>query len=56
MTTPKDLETALLDFITECEHCDWCMYREFCTRFVTPYNDDYPCEWEILKKSEGIPC
>ena len=34
MTTPKDLETALLDFITECEqceHCDGCMYREFCT-------------------------
>lgn len=59
MTTPKDLETALLDFITECEqseNCDGCMYREFCTRFVTPYNDDYPCEWEILKKSGGIPC
>lgn len=40
MTTPKDLETALLDFITECEqceHCDDCMYREFCTRFVTPH-------------------
>lgn len=59
MTTPKDLEVALLDFITECEqyeHCDGCMYREFCTRFVTPHNDDYPCKWEILKKSEGIPC
>lgn len=59
MTTPKDLEAALLDFITECEqceHCDDCMYREFCTRFVTSYNDDYPCEWEILKKSGGIPC
>ena len=61
MTTPKDLETALLDFITECEHCehcehcDRCMYREFCTRFVTPHKD-CPNEWMILEKSGGIPC
>lgn len=61
MTTPKDLETALLDFITECEQCehcdgcDGCMYREFCTRFVTPHRDCLN-EWMILEKSGGIPC
>lgn len=55
MTTPKDLETALLDFITECEHCDECMYREFCIRFVTPHKD-CPNEWMVLEKSGGIPC
>lgn len=58
MTTPKDLEVALLDFITECERCeqcDDCTYREFCTRFVTPHRD-CPNEWEILEKSGGIPC
>lgn len=58
MTTPKDLEVALLDFITECEqceHCDDCMYREFCTRFVTLHKD-CPNEWMILEKSGGIPC
>ena len=58
MTAPKNLESALLDFITECEqceHCDDCTYREFCTRFVTPRRD---CsnEWMILEKSGGIPC
>lgn len=55
MTTPKDLENALLDFITECEHCDGCMYREFCTRFVAPHKD---CsnEWMILERSGCIPC
>lgn len=61
MTTPKDLEVALLDFITECEqceqceNCDGCLYREFCTRFVTPHKD-CPNEWMILEKSGGIPC
>lgn len=51
MTTLKDLETALLDFITECEQSDGCMYREFCTRFVTPHKD-CPNEWMILKSQE----
>ena len=59
MTTPNELEIALQDFISECdrqsENCDDCMYREFCTRFVTPYKD-CPNEWMVLEKSGGIPC
>ena len=58
MTDPKNLESALLDFITECEqceHCDDCTYHEFCTRFVTSHRD-CPNEWMILEKSGGIPC
>ena len=59
MTSPKDLEVALLDFINVCttneDSCDDCMYREFCIRFYTPHCDS-PNEWEILEKSGGIPC
>ena len=57
MITPKDLETALLAFITEykqSESCDDCIYREFCIRFYTPHSDS-PSEWEILEKTECVP-